>query len=159
MTDHPAEPTLLDKVDELTRSVDRVTVAFEAETEALRLKFFTARRAFRIAVAAMILGFVGTVSLIWVVRREVERRETDRTAAAVVSCLNANESRQAIEDRMEQLVTQLGNTNPPTDPAAKAVRDQVIDKFIADFRAAMPVALRPRDCSPQAATSPTLVQR
>lgn len=164
MTDHPAEPTLLDKVDELTRSVDRATLAVEretkvreAETAALRLKLFTARRAVRIAVATMILGFVGTAVVIWVIRQEANRREQDRTDAAVVSCLNANESRQAIEARMEDLVVQLGSVNAPSDPTAAAVRQQLIDGFLDQFRATMPAALKARDCSPQAATSPTLV--
>lgn len=166
MTDVPTEPNLLDRVAELTSSVDRATAAVDretavrqAETEALRLKLFTARRAVRIAVTAMVVGFVGTAILIWVVRQDANHRESDRTAAAVVSCRNANESRQAIEDRMEQLVTQLGNTNAPSDPTAKAVRDQVIAKFLDDFRASMPAALKARDCSPQAAVSPAPVQR
>ncbi len=93
MTD-PVEPNLLDRVAELTSSVDRATAATtavqretavrQAETEALRLKLFTARRAVRIAVTAMVVGFVATAALIWVVRREATRREADRTDAAVV---------------------------------------------------------------------------
>jgi hypothetical protein len=162
----PVEPNLLDRVAELTSSVDRATAAVDretavrqAETEALRLKLFTARRAVRIAVTAMIVGFVATAVLIWVVRQDANHRESDRTAAAVVSCKNANESRQAIEDRMEQLVTQLGNTNAPADPTAAAVRQQLVDQFLVQFRASMPQALKARDCSPQAAVNPAPVQR
>lgn len=166
MTDHPAEPTLFDKVDELTAAAERLTDAVEretsvreAETAALRLKLFTARRAIRIAVATMVFGFIATLGLFALGWHWVDEYRHDQAASAVVSCRNANESRQAIEDRMEQLVAQLGAVNTPSDPTAAAVRQQLIDKFLADFRASMPPALKARDCSPQAATSPTLVQR
>lgn len=166
MTVTPPEPTLTEQVGRLTVAVDRATHAVEtetaarvAETEALRLKFFTARRAMRVAVCALVVGFLVNLGLLALIRWQADQRERERTDSAVVSCRNANESRQAIEDRFVQLIAQLGAANAPTDPTAAAVRQQFIDQFVAEFRASTPPALRPRDCSPAAATSPTLVEQ
>jgi type II secretory pathway pseudopilin PulG len=162
----PSEPTLLDQVGRLTVAVDRATDAVEtetrvrvAETEALRLKFFTARRAMRLTVAAMIVGFLVNLGLLALINWQGDQRERERTSSAVVSCLNANESRASINQRFEQLITQLGAANAPSDPTAAAARQQLIGRFLAEFQASTPAALQPRDCSPEAATSPTLVEK
>lgn len=151
MTDQD-EPVTAKQVDAIGRKLDDVK-------EAMQLKYFTARRAMRRSWLALGLAVVAVAAGLIVQWHETNQRDADRTAGAVVACKNANESRAAIEGRFEQLIAQLGNFNPPTDEAARALRQQFVDRFTADFRATLPAALAPRDCSPQAATQPTLVEK
>lgn len=160
----PPEIELGDRVDNLAASVDRLRNAHEENTRELRTKqaksdrALTATRRQGVALAVVsVVGFLVVGSLIAWLRQDSLRRSDARDAAAVVSCLNANESRAAIELRFEQMIDQLGSLNAPSDPVAAAVRKQLIDQFITNFRAAMPAALQARDCSERAATQPTLV--
>lgn len=158
-------------VADLRMAVDREAEARVREQELLANKQLTAARAIELAeqsirrnrwlaiggVMALAVGVLVVLSLVLRVQHEVDTREEQRRDAAVVSCLNANQSRAAIEERFEQFTTLLGNVNAPTDPTAKAARDAFIAQFIDQLRASVPPSLQPRDCSPEAATQPTLV--
>lgn len=159
MTD-PAEQTLPGKVDLLTTAVDRATTAVERETAARH-------RSMRLTVAAMTLGFLVFAALIWVVRQDANHRESDRTAAAVVSCRNANASRTALEQRIENFgglfIQALSEVSPVTTDDAAKQRQQVVEAITANVTKKMqdsvPPELQQRDCSPKAAVNPAPVQR
>lgn len=116
----------------------------------------TRRQGIALAVVSVVAFLVVGGLIAWL-RQDANRRSEARDAALVVGCLNANESRAAIELRFEQMIIQLGSLNTPSDPAAVEARRQLIDGFVAEFRQSMPAALQPRDCSERAATQPTLV--
>lgn len=160
----PPEIELGARVDKLAASVNGLREAHEENTAELRTKQAKSDRALRatrrqgiVLAVVSVVGFVVLVGLIGWLRQDAIRRNNDRDAALIISCLNDNESRSAIEQRFEQMIAQLGSFNAPADPVAAAARQQLIDRFVAEFRESMPAALQARDCSERAATQPTLV--
>jgi hypothetical protein len=154
-----------ESLDLVRDSIDREAEVRAREVEALELKYFTAQRAInrarrssRIAAVALALAVIAIAAGLIVKWQQDEADERDRIAAEVVACNNANLSRQAIQDEFDVFITLLGAAGtPPATPEAAEARRQLIEKFRQDFRNNTPQALRPRDCSVEAVTSPTLV--
>jgi hypothetical protein len=147
-----------DSLDRVRDSIDREAEVRGREVEALRLKYETARRARRRSTVALALAVLAIAAGLVVKWRQDNADDRERVEAAVVACNNANLSRQAIQDEFDVFITLLGAAGtPPTTPEAVDARRQLIDKFRQDFRNNTPQALRPRDCSPEAVTTPTLV--
>jgi hypothetical protein len=166
MTDPAAGPADLaalvnkatESLDRVRDSIDREAEVREREVEALRLKYETARRARRRSNAAIAIAIV-VLALALVAKYRADRAD-DRAQvrAAVIACNNANLSRQAIQDEFDVFITALTTAGAqPTTVEATVARQAMIDKFRADFRANTPAALRPRDCSEEAVTSPTVL--
>ncbi len=152
-------------VDTLGGKVDAERDARVAETATLQRKQLTAARAlrkskwtFRLVVAVLFLGLLGQWEQNRNLRDEVNRREGDRVHAAVVSCQNANVTRQAIEDRFTSFIDVLVAVSPtPPTAEAEATRKATVEKLRAEFAARRPESLGPRDCSVQAVTAPTTI--
>lgn len=132
------------------------TKARETEILLLERKQLTAERATRWAKRASFLAVASVVLVVVVFTVLWNRRVADQTHTAIVNCQNANVSRQAIIDEFSSFITVLVAISPPaTTSEVAAARQQVVDKLRADFAAATPPALLPRDCSVKAVTSPT----
>jgi hypothetical protein len=170
--DRTVEPTLLDKVDELSRKLDEIRAAVDreadsrvAEAEALRLKFYTARRSVHLSLVALILVVALVVVLVAVRWRDDRSQDQARTDLLVAACLNTNAARQASQARIEQagglLLDALVEITPAASQAEKdrvnVLIAQVEASYVAKMRETWPVELRPRDCSEGAVTSPTVV--
>lgn len=172
MIDPTVEPTLIDKVDELSHKLDQAIAAVDRETqsrireaEALRLKFFTARRSWRLSLAtvgllvALVLVLIGVG---WVSDRHQEERTVNLLVAA---CVNTNKARAANQARFEQagglLFAALAELNPPADPAAaeriRGLLDKATGLYVQKMRDTIPVEAQQRNCSEEAVTTPTIV--
>lgn len=122
-----------------------------------------------IAIAASIAAVLALVRLQGVVnQRDAEARhdEIERVNQLVVNCINLNTARIDREARDEQLggvvYDSLGEIIPPAPtPEAAAARQQLLDRGKAVFaeraRASLPESLKPRDCSVEAVTKPSLI--
>lgn len=159
---------LRESIDRLQVSVDDERAARVAETGTLRRKQATAARAIRrsnlaIAAAGIILvcGLLAQWGQSQSLRHEVDRREAERVAGAVVACENANVTRTRIvgyiDDRFGRLLglfsAATASANATLEESAQ--RQTALGKIRADFFAdPLPDEFKPRDCSPQAATTP-----
>jgi hypothetical protein len=150
-------------VDRLQVSVDDERAAREAETATLARKQVTAARAIRrsnVAIGAVVVILVCGLLAQWgqsqSLRHEVDRREAERSRAAVVSCQNANITRQAIEDRFQSFIDVLVAVSPkPPTAEGQMAQDGRVATLRAEFAARRPESLGPRDCSPAAVNTPT----
>lgn len=182
MTD--AEAALGERVDRATEalvrvreSIDNEAAVREQEVAALSLKFVTAaeaaetaavaaaaanravaksRRTNRWVAVAILLVLLAVAAGLVNKYRTDHADDHERVRQAVVTCNNANLSRAAILDQFDVFITLLGQAgNPPPTPEAAAARQALIDKFRQNFHDGTPQALKPRDCSEKAVTSPT----
>lgn len=144
-------------VRDLRATQDENTRAQRVTADELRTKQTKSDRALKAARRTGVALVILVVLLLGLKWRDDRQKDEARDDAAVTSCLNANESRKAIVSMFEQLIAQLGSLNTPSDPVAAELRRQAIASFNAEFVANVPPAMRPRDCSERAATSPTLV--
>lgn len=172
MIDPTVEPTLIDKVDELSHKLDQAIDAVDRETqsrireaEALRLKFFTARRAMFMAAGAVTI-VVALVLVLFVARWVDDRHQEEaRVDLLVASCVNTNKARVANQARFEQagalLFDALAEINPPASPEDAArirgLLDKVTGIYVQKLRDTTPVEAQQRNCSEEAVTTPTIV--
>jgi hypothetical protein len=176
----------LDRIDgslgQVRESIYSERDARLVEAEALRLKFYTARRAVRrskwaavfagaaavLAIGASVVAIVAVFQLKHATEEraaDAVRAEQDRVNGLVVNCVNANAARVARAARDEQigatLLDALAAILPSSSPEAAEQRRQTIaavkDSNAQLLRDSLPPELRVRDCSVEAVTNPTLI--
>lgn len=173
--DKPADPfavverltsiteSLRDSVVEESRVRAEETAAAREETAAARAEIASNRLTIRYAYAAIALAVL--VGLLGFGKNWYDQRqhEEERVKAAVVTCLNANVTRQAIDDRANEKIIALINGltdvgQPATTDEVTAARRQFVNQLVANFlKAPQAAALAPRDCSPKAAVKPATI--
>lgn len=150
MTDG-AEPTLIQKVDDLTGELREVRVSVNGDrdariqqTQMLEKKLKTARRSIRLSVLALVVVML-LVGLKW-------RDDRYRTIAACKASNRAREQSQArIEDAGSTLADSIARVvsaaNPPANPEAfDALFDGIKSDYVAHMRDNWSADLRPRSC-------------
>lgn len=154
------------KLDDVIVAVDRETDARLAEAEAMRLKYFTARRAMRrswLAVAVAVVAVAAGLILQWHDQRE---REDRQVRAAIVTCQGTNAARAALEERIESsggVFADSLNAVAPIQPGQEEQRaaliQQLKDRYVQRMRDTVPPELGPKDCTERGVTAPTLAER
>lgn len=160
----PVDAELLQQVGELSRKLDDVR-------DVLQQKFYTARRSIR---RSNIIGVLGAVSFLFVVIwlwHDARNRDHDNVARLVAACESSNKAREQSQARIEDaggtltdsFARVIASANPAMTPEAAARTAGLFEKVKADYvqhmRDNWPVELRPRDCSAEAVTAPTVVGR
>ena len=153
--------------NDLAAQVEDLAVNVRGLRETLRLKFYTARKSIRLSIGVAAVGAAVNLALVAWVWHWVSDYRAHQQANTVISCLNMNASRQALERRLEQmgetLVDVFSNAQPATTDNAARLRAEIVARVKADLtaglRGSVPPELGQRDCSPDAVTSPTLVGR
>ena len=156
--------TLNDSVVRTEGEVREQRIAYEHKLTAANKATAAAQRAVRLVGALAIAGIVVYSLLILFVRNEANRRQEQFAVAAVVNCENANVTRAAIVEHVDERIGQswqaLGRILLGSDatPEQRAEMDVTIAALEAELSMTpTPTALGPRDCSPEAVSSPTTI--